>query len=188
MSYHVVDAVLETRFPDLPPSSGRRFGVTEIVLKLVCLVLAEAANHDGTGAHPGLRRLARRASVTTDTARIALDGLLEIGAIRLERAASGKNPDTFAVVLDALPGLLITADGARVTRARGQRVTRALRAGDPRSSARVTRAISLRPIHPVSPSVDSSTADAAADAVAGAEAATEAMARIRAALHKRIAR
>jgi hypothetical protein len=164
MSWQAVAAVLAADFPDLPPTAARRYGVTQTVLKFVCVTLAESANADGTDARDGIRRIAQRAAVTTDTARIALAGLVELGAIRLTRAATGSDPARYDVVLDALPGLCTTPVSARATRAFGVRATRAQRAGHPRESARATRAISsTSPVTPA-PRPDLSVAVTAAHA------------------------
>jgi hypothetical protein len=160
VSWQAVAAVLDADFPDLAPADHRRRGCSSTVLKFVCVTLAESANADGTDARDGIRRIAQRASVTLDTARIALDGLVEIGAITLRRAATGSTPARYDVALAALPTLPATepsarpsrAVSARPSRAESARPSRALRAAQPRGSARLSRAIpSTSPVTPAEP-------------------------------------
>ena len=72
--------VLRAQFPDIAGTAHDK-GCLGTTLKLICLGLADAANEDGSGAHPGIRRLADFAQCCPDTAVRALHHLVQIGAI-----------------------------------------------------------------------------------------------------------
>ena len=134
MSYHQVEAVLDAQFPDMPAAlPGRRRAVGRHALKLVCLAFAAPTDCDGTDAHPGLRRAARRASVSIDTARCAVHALVELGVLVLAIPSDGRRPDQYNLSAAGLAGL-VDRPSARATRALPT-------AGHPRASARA------RPVH-----------------------------------------
>ena len=87
---------LRATFPDVLAHDGHP-GSLGTTLKLVALGLADGANEDGTGAHPGVRTLALFAQCHTATVVRALAALVELGAISLEREAHASRPASYAV-------------------------------------------------------------------------------------------
>lgn len=118
--------------PDLDPAARR--GCSGHVLKAVAIGLAYRADDDGANAWPGIRELARHASVTTDTVRVALAHLALNGwAVRTSNRCDGAHRDVWALDLDAVAQLSTTA---RLSRAHPDVLSRAPRTAQSRAHPR----------------------------------------------------
>jgi hypothetical protein len=129
VSWQAVDAVLDARFPDMPPGPSRRYGVGHHALQLTAVAVA-------AGARPGLRRLAARTSSTIDSVKNALDALVELRAIVLVAASDGRRPDEYRVDLAVLAAGFAAPVARGSARTQRTRPARALARG----SARTQRA------------------------------------------------
>lgn len=160
MSVAAVSAVLAAQLPDVEAAPdldpAARYGCSGRMLKLLLLGLADRADEHGANAWPGIRELSRVAMCSLDTVRIGLAHLQLLGlAYRVAHPADGRRPDVWAIDLDAVGDLSTTA---RVTRAPGERVTRAHSTGQTRAPARGSG-----PAHNVHTSVRPGTTDAVPD-------------------------
>jgi hypothetical protein len=101
MSGRMVRLVLEYPWRDVPADDRRR-GTRALVLRSVANALADSADNDGTGARPGIRTLARRAGVHTATAGTALEALIALGLVELERPTDGRHAARYRLAVDNL--------------------------------------------------------------------------------------
>ncbi len=73
MSVHIMTAVFEYEMLDLKTDDGRI--VSDSSCKFVLLALADTSNDFGEGAYPGVRRLCKKTSLSTQTVCNALNAL-----------------------------------------------------------------------------------------------------------------
>jgi DnaD/phage-associated family protein len=73
MSSRMMTAVFEYEMPDLQTDDGRN--VSDSACKFVLLALADESNDYGEGAYPGVRRLCKKTSLSTQTVCNALNAL-----------------------------------------------------------------------------------------------------------------
>lgn len=95
MSGKIVRLVLEYPWQDLG-------GVRASTLRAVAVALADSADQSGQAARPGLRALARRAGIHTETAGRALQALCAAGLVHLTRPTDGRHPAQYALEVRAL--------------------------------------------------------------------------------------
>ncbi len=82
MSVRIMTAVFEYDMPDLKTDDGHL--VSDSSCKFVLLALADTANDYGEGAYPGVRRLCKKTSLSTQTVCNALNALRHSNYTNLE--------------------------------------------------------------------------------------------------------
>lgn len=131
MSWQAVKAVLDAHIPDRNArrdvDNRARYGCSGHVMKLVLLSMADRADEHGYGAHPGIRELARRAQVHTDTVQIALAHLSIDGLIRCADPGTNRRSGRWNLDLEVIHRC------AGEPRALENRHPRAERGSDPRA-------------------------------------------------------
>lgn len=74
--------------------------------RMVMVVIAECANHDGGGAYPSIETVADRSGVDKRTAQRAIRDLVDLGELEVEEQAGPKGCNLYRVTLsgdDSLP-------------------------------------------------------------------------------------
>lgn len=158
--------VLKSHIPDVAgdPDARDPRGSHGATLKLIALGLADSANEDGTGAHPGIRDLAQFAQCHPSTVVRGLRALVALGLIEQTDPGGPGTCATYRVHVERFTDAMPRRYLRTLPRApRAREAERAAQAREARASeAREARASEARSYVP--PSVTNCGADAATSA------------------------
>lgn len=100
MSVHTMSLVFEYDMPELKTDDGRV--VPDSTAKFVLLALADHCNDEGEGAYPGVKRICKKTSMSSQTVCNALNALRHNGYTSLMEEKSKSGTNNYTINLDKL--------------------------------------------------------------------------------------
>lgn len=98
MSVRTMSLVFEYDMPELKTDDGKT--VPDSTAKFVLLALADHCNDEGEGAYPGVKRICKKTSMSSQTVCNALNALRHNGYTTLQDQASKAGTNNYTINLD----------------------------------------------------------------------------------------